>query len=468
MPGVSAVLTAGDLEAGGIKPMQAAANKNRDGTPTPRPRQMALAQSKVRYVGDPVVCIVAETAKQARDAAETVMLDIDPLPAVTTGREAAAPARRSSTTRRPATWRWNTCTAIRRRSPPPSPRPPTSPSSAIRNSRVVVAQMEPRSAIGAYDPASGRYTLRVGCQGVWGMKNGAQGRARRAADKVHVLTGNVGGSFGMKASVYPEYPCLLLAAKQLGRPVKWTDERSESFLSDSHGRDHEARRRAGAGRGRASSWPSGSTCYGNLGAYLSNATTIPPTTQHGQEHGRRLCDAADRGLVHLRLHQHDPGRRPIAAPGGRRATTTWSGWSTRPPPRWASTAIELRRRNHIQPEQMPFKTAAGTEYDSGDFPTLLDKALALADWDGFAARRAESRARGKLRGRGIGQYLEVTAPPAAEDGRHPLRGGRHRHHHHRHARLRPGPRLARSRRCCATGSASRSRRSACCRATATS
>ena len=414
MPGVHLVLTAADLRAGGIGLMQSAHGKHRDGTPTPRPPQMPLAEGHVRYVGDPVACVVAETAKQARDAAEAVLLDIDPLPAITSARAAAAPGAPQLHESAPGNlimeYHHGDSAAVTAAFAAAAHTTRLS----IRNSRIVVAAMEPRSAIGAFDPADGRYTLRLGCQGVWGMKDSLKSVLNVGADKVRVLTGNVGGSFGMKASVYPEYPCLLLAARLLNRPVKWTDERSESFLSDSHGRDHETDAELALdaqGRFLAARF----TVYGNLGAHLSNATTIPPT----QNTTKNAVGVYATPLIEVTSRCMFTNTTPVGPYRG--AGRPEGNYYME---RLVDTAaaemgidrVELRRRNHIQPNQMPYKTPAGTEYDSGDFPAILDKALALADWDGFAERAKASRAQGKLRGRGIGQYLEVTAPPSQEMG----------------------------------------------------
>ena len=147
---------------------------------------------------------------------------------------------------------------------------------AIRNNRIVVCPMEPRSAIAEFDAEADRLVLRLGCQGVFGQRALLSSIMGVPVEKLRVLTGNVGGSFGMKASAYPEYICLLHAARTLGRPVKWTDERSESFLSDSHGRDHEMTAEL-ALDAEGKFLALRVTGYGNLGAWLSNATTIPPT-----------------------------------------------------------------------------------------------------------------------------------------------------------------------------------------------
>ena len=148
----------------------------------------------------------------------------------------------------------------------------------------------------------------LGCQGVFGQRDLLSGILGVPVDKLRVLTGNVGGSFGMKSGAYPEYVCLLYAARTLGRPVKWTDERSESFLSDSHGRDHEMTAELALdadGKFLAVRV----TGYGNLGAWLSNATTIPPTMNIGEEHHRRLCHAADRDVDQMHVHQYHAGWR---------------------------------------------------------------------------------------------------------------------------------------------------------------
>ena len=306
MPGVRGVILASDLEAGGIQPMPATSGTNADGTPTPKPRQMALTSDKVRYVGDPVACVVAETAQQAKDAAETVMLDIDALPAVTTARAAVAPGAPVLHDEAPGNAFMHYHHGDTAKVAAAFAAAAHVTKLSIRNSRIVVAAMEPRSAVGVFDAHSERFTLRLGCQGVFGMRQMLKDVLGVERERLHILTFNVGGSFGMKASVYPEYPCVLLASKLYGAPVKWTDERSESFLSDSHGRDHETEAELALDADgkflavRLRVW-------GNLGAYLSNATTLPPTANTTKNTIGGLCDAADRGEFDLRVHQHDGG-----------------------------------------------------------------------------------------------------------------------------------------------------------------
>jgi len=413
MPGVVGVYTAADLREGGIGLMPASAGKNRDGSATPRPPQTALAETKVRFVGDPVAFVVAETAKQARDAAEAVLLDIDPLPAVTDARAAApgAPLLHDDAPGNLAMdYHHGDSAAVQAAFAAAA----HVTKLRISNSRIVVSAMEPRSALGDYDVAAGRYTLRLGCQGVFGMRAALKNVLGVPLERIRVLTGNVGGSFGMKASVYPEYPCLLHAARVLGRPVKWTDERSESFLSDSHGRGHEvdaALALDAEGRFLAIRVE----VFGNLGAYLSNATTLPATGNTMKNmvgvYATPLIEVSSK-CVFTNTTPVGPYRgagRPEGNYYMERLVDTAAA-------EMGIDRVELRRRNHIQPGQMPYNAPSGMAYDSGDFSAILDEALAMADWDGFPARRAESRRRGKLRGRGIGQYLEVTAPPTQEMG----------------------------------------------------
>ncbi len=414
MPGVLAVYKAADLREGGIGLMPASRGKNRDGSASPRPAQMPLAETKVRFVGDPVALVVAETPKQARDAAEAVLLDIDPLPAVTSARAAAEPGAPQLHDSAPGNlaldYHHGDSAAVEAAFAAAA----HVTRLQLSNSRIVVAAMEPRSAIAGYDPDTQRFTLRVGCQGVFGMREALKDVLGVPLERLRVLTGNVGGSFGMKASVYPEYPCLLHAARALGRPVKWTDDRSDSFLSDSHGRDHEvdaALALDAEGRFLAIRIQG----YGNLGAYLSNATTIPPTVNTMKNmigvYATPLIEASARCVF-----SNTTPVGPYRGAGRPEGNYYMERLVDAAAVEMGIDRVELRRRNHIQPEQMPYSAPSGMAYDSGDFPAILDEALAMADWDGFAARRIESRRRGKLRGRGIGQYLEVTAPPQQEMG----------------------------------------------------
>ncbi|HKH67210.1 MAG TPA: molybdopterin cofactor-binding domain-containing protein, partial [Reyranella sp.] len=273
--------------------------------------------------------------------------------------------------------------------------------------------MEPRSAIGSYDPKTERWTLNVGCQGVMGMRGGlARDVLKVPTDKVRVLTGNVGGSFGMKSQVYPEYGPLLLGAKLLGRPVKWTDERSESFLSDHHGRDHQRVAELALDKdGRFLAVRLSGT--GNAGAYIY--PPMPATTNAV----KNIIDVYATPAMEVNSKVVFTNTTPIGAyrgagrPEGNYYMERLIDTAAR---EMGIDKVELRRRNHIAPSQMPYKAPSAMNYDSGEFTTVLDKALQAADWQGFDRRKAESRAKNKLRGRGIGSYLEVTGPPAKEYG----------------------------------------------------
>ena len=414
MPGVRAVILAEDLDAAGIRDMPAGANKNRDGSPTPRPSQRPLATGRVRYVGEPIVMVVAETGKLAKDAAETVFADIDPLPAVTTAGEAAAPGAPLVHDDVPG----NVCLDYHFGD---SEKVSAAFAAAahvtrlsLRNNRIVVCPMEPRSAIGEYDADKDRLVLRLGCQGVFGQRALLSGIMGVPVEKLQVLTGNVGGSFGMKASAYPEYVCLLHAARTLRQPVKWTDERSESFMSDSHGRDHEMLAELALdadGKFLALRV----TGYGNLGAWLSNATTIPPTLNTVKNiigvYATPLVEVSSKCLF---THTTPVGAyRGAGRPEGNYYMERLVETAAR---EMGIDRVELRRRNHIRPGQMPYKAPSGMLYDCGEFPAVMEKALIAADWNGYPARQAASRRRGKIRGRGIGHYLEVTADAGNEMG----------------------------------------------------
>ena len=415
MPGVLAVLTGQDLIAAGLGNMPSGmVFKMRDGSEMPKPVQPILTTDKVRFVGDPVAAVVAETAKQAKDAAEAVFVEIDTLPAVTDAASAAAEGAPLVHDATPGNvildFHHGDSAAVaaafagaahvtRLR---------------IRNSRVVVCPMEPRSAIGDYDPRSERWTLRVGSQGVFNMRQLLGGPLKAPLENIRVLTGNVGGSFGMKASLYPEYPAILHAARLLGRPVKWTDERGESFLSDSHGRDHDMEQEIALdAKGRILALRV--TGYGNIGAYLSNGTVLQPTGNVVRNtigvYATPLQEVTSKAMF---TNTSPVGPyRGAGRPEGNYYIERLLDTAAR---EMGIDPAEIRRRNHIQPDALPYKTPAGTTYDSGDFPAILDKALAAADWDGFAARKQQSADRGRLRGRGIGQYLEVTGPPSKEMG----------------------------------------------------
>src|SRR5437763_15426578 len=275
MPGVLAIYIGADLSAYGTMKC-AVPFKNRDGSEMKKPKRFSLMSDKVRFVGDPIAVVVAETLVQAKDAAEAVEADIDALPSVTRASDAAKPGAPQLYDDVP-----NNVALDYLYGEPEKVAEAFSKAAHVTklnlvNSRVVVSAMEPRAAVASYDKASGRYTMNIGCQGAFGMKAGLVDILALTPDKVHVLVGNVGGSFGMKAAVYPEYVPILHAAKELGRPVKWTADRFESFMSDHHGRDHEFTGEL-ALDAKGKILAARFTGYGNTGAYLGPVSPLMST-----------------------------------------------------------------------------------------------------------------------------------------------------------------------------------------------
>ncbi len=415
-PGVVAVITGADLEGHGYGFMRCVLPlKNKDGSALTNVDRPSFAMDKVRFVGDPVAMVVAETKAAAKDGAEAVFIDIDVLPAVTEASAAAAPDAPALYDHVPGNQVLDFEYGDRAAVEAAFASAAHVTKLGIRNNRVVVCAMEPRSAIGEYDPKTGRYTLHVGSQGVFGLRaQMANDILKVPVDKVRILTGNVGGSFGMKASAYPEYLPLLHAAKVLGRPVKWTDERTGSFVSDQHGRDHETvAEMALDADGKVLAVRLDS--YANMGAYLATVAPLMGTGNFSKNIQSNYATPALLVTTKCLLTNTTPvsAYRGAGRPEGNYFMERLFEQAAKETGR---SAIELRRINHIRPDQFPFKAPSGSVYDSGDFSNLLAEALEAADWDGFAARKAESKARGKLRGRGIGNFLECTAPPMKEQG----------------------------------------------------
>ncbi|HKH32889.1 MAG TPA: xanthine dehydrogenase family protein molybdopterin-binding subunit, partial [Beijerinckiaceae bacterium] len=415
MPGVLGVYTAADLERGGYGLLKVIpAFKNRDGSPMLKPARFALATDRVRFVGDPVAFVVAETAAGARDAAEAVSLDIEALPAVTRPEEALAPGAPQLYEDVPGNCPLDFHFGDAERVTQAFAAAAHVTRLKLTDNRVVVNPMEPRSAVGAYAADEGRWTLHVGSQGVFGLSQNMAEILGVPRDKMRVLTGNVGGSFGMKAAPYPEYVCLLHAARALRRPVKWTDLRSESFLSDHHGRalelDSELALDA-AGRFLAVR-VSG---YADLGAFMTQMSPLPSTLNVA----KNLVSVYRTPAIDVSIRCAFTNTTPIGpyrGAGRPEGNYIMERLIDKAAAEMGIDPVELRRRNHIRPEELPYKAPSDMTYDSGAFTEILDRAVEAADWPGYEARKAESRARGKLRGRGIGQYLEVTAPPQNEMG----------------------------------------------------
>ena len=409
MPGVLGVYTGADLKNYGPLKCVVPFN-NRDGSPMKKPLRPALPTDKVRYVGDPIAFVVAETLLAAKDAAEAVTVEIDSLPAVTSAEDATATNAPQLYDDVPGNvaldYHYGDAEAVKAA----FAKAAHVTRLTLVNSRLVVNAMEPRAALAAYDGS--RFTFYVGSQGVVGMRANLAEALGVTPKDVHVITGQVGGSFGMKAAVFPEYICLLHAARALGRPVKWTDDRSGSFVSDSHGRNHDL-------VGELALDADGDflavrlTVFANVGAFLSPVAPMPGTlnaVKNVQGMYRTPLIEVSSKCVFTNT-SHVSAYRGAGRPEGNYymerlidAAAAETG----------KDRVALRKRNQISPRDLPYKAASGGIYDSGDFAALTKEAVELADSKGFARRKRESRKRGKLRGFGIGNFLEVTAPPSKE------------------------------------------------------
>src|ERR1700733_9894717 len=351
----------------------------------------------------------------ARDRSAAVELDIDALPAVTNAEEAAQPGAPQLYDHIPNN------VALDYHFGDTAKLDAAFASAAhvtkldMVNTRVAVVPMEPRVALAAYDKDSERFTIQVPTQGVSGNKATLAKLLNVPPEKVRILTANVGGSFGMKNISYPEYTCILHAARELGRPVKWTDERSISFLSDSQGRDQIIHGEL-ALDAEGKFLPVRLNGYGNLGAYISGVAPGPLSLNTG----KNLASVYRTPLLSVDIKCVLTNTTHLGAyrgAGRPEANYFMERLIDRAADEMGISRLTLRKRNFIKPAQMPFSASSGVTYDSGDFHGVFSKALDISDHAGFAKRKKESRRRGLLRGIAIGSYLEVTAPPGAELGK---------------------------------------------------
>lgn len=400
--GVHMVLTGADLDAAIQNDMDALTLDNIDGTTSAKPRRPILSVGKVRYVGEPVACVIAETMAQAKDAAEMIEVDYDDLPVVIEMADAMADGaaqlhddasgnicydwgigdRDATEAALAASHRTVTMEAI--------------------NNRVFVNSMETRGCLANWtgDELEFHYSSQ-------GVHKGTEEISRRLGideDKIHIFTPDVGGAFGMKNFNYPEYFCAIYATRELGRPVKWISERTEGIFSDCAGRDNITTLTMGFDEdNRITAFKT--EALSNLGGYNSPFGVI----MQSQLYSRVLTGVYDIQTVWM----HTKGVYTNTVP-----TDAYRG-AGRPEAQYAlerfmDTAARelgvapdtLRRINFIQPDQFPYATPTGENYDVGDFNKVLSRGMAEADWDGFEARKAESAANGKLRGRGLCFYIE--------------------------------------------------------------
>ena len=416
MPGVLGVWTGTELAAAGYAPFTCAMPlKSRDGTPLLQTNRMPLMTDKVRYVGDAVAFVVAGTLAQARDAGEAVVLDIDPLPAVTSPAEAVKPGATQLYDHIPNNVALDFHFGDTAKIDAAFAAAVHVTRLDIVNNRIAVVAMEPRAALASYDSDSERFTIQVPTQGVAGNRLTLAKNMKLPNDKVRILTANVGGSFGMKNINYPEYMCILYAAKVLGKPVKWTDERSTSFLSDSQGRSQDIHAEL-ALDAEGKFLAVRLNGYGNLGAYITGVAPGPLSLSIA----KNLASVYRTPLLSIDIKCVLTNTTHLGAyRGAGRPESNYymERLIDRAADEMGINRLTLRKRNFIKPAQMPFTASSGFTYDSGDFQGVFSKALEVSDHANFARRKKESRKRGKLRGIAVGSYLEVTAPPSGELGK---------------------------------------------------
>src|SRR5262245_34045810 len=407
--GAIAVITGAELVKAGLKPIPAAAPfKWQDGSDQRQAQRPSLAHEVVRHVGEPVAMIVADTAAHAQDAAEALVIDYEDLPAVITAAEAMAPGAPQLHPGAPGNLVLDFVGGDEKAADAAFARAARVVKLAAYHSRVIGNPMEPRAAMGVYDAAKDLYFIYGTTQGIGPMRGQLSAVLGVPPDRIRVVAEEVGGGFGVRFNAYPEYGVLLYAAKKLGRPVKWVGTRSEVFLGDEQARDiHHSGELALDKDGRILGMRF--DYLSNMGAYVAFTGSVVNTLGLVNVN----CGVYDVQAVHVRGRLVLTNTIPTAAYRG----------AGRPVASYAlerlvdQAALELgldpaefRRRNMIPPAKMPYKFAGGFEYDSGDFEAVMQKALGEADWSGFEKRQKQSEKSGKLRGRGLATYIEMTAP----------------------------------------------------------
>ena len=408
MPGVIGVFTGADLLADGIGAFPTFAGlTNAAGKPMAAPPYYPLAVGEVRFVGEAVAAVIAQTRLQAQDATEQVTVEYQELPTVVTIEAATAKNAPQLWPDAPGNIAAQTEFGDKKATDAAFAKAKHVTKLSFYNQRLVPVSMEPRGSTAEFDQASGRVTLFTSCQNPAGLqKNLAEDILKVAMDKVRVRVGDVGGGFGMKTMLYPEDAVCAYAARKLGRRICWRATRSEEFLAGTHGRDqnNEAELAFDAD-GKILGFRV--NIVGNVGAYGYSpgaviVVAIGPKVVTGVYHIPALHLRGTAVLTHTNLVSAYRGAgRPEAIYLVERLMDQAAAEMKLDP-------AELRRRNFIQPAQMPYTTPMGETFDSGNFPHMLNRILEHADWKGFDKRKQESKARGKLRGRALSTFLEWT------------------------------------------------------------
>ena len=419
MDGVLAVYTGAQLAAAGVKPMPAPTPFPRpDGKPGISAPRRALAHERVRYVGEAVVAVVAESIEQARAACDAVVVDYDELPAVTNVFAAMRPGAPQLCDGAPD----NIAAAMRHGNVEACAAAFGAAAHTVmvdvENQRLAASPIEPRccnAALGAVGaPDAGRLVVRLSSQMPTGVRSGlVDAIPGLTVENVRVLVGDVGGGFGMKTGIYPEDIAVGYAALQLKRPVKWRADRIEEFLGAAAGRDVTSRAELALdANGKVLALRVRG--YANVGGYAAVAG-VAIQVLIGPWVSTSIYDIATVDLQFTAVMTNTTPTGAYRGAGRPEAIYLTERLMDAAARKLGLDPAELRRRNMVRPEQMPYKNAMGQTYDSGAFEQILDQGLALADWGGFAARRADSAARGKLRGRGIATFLEWTGGNALEE-----------------------------------------------------
>jgi carbon-monoxide dehydrogenase large subunit len=418
-PGVLAVIT-GDEIAGALKSLPAALPaKGRGGSELINPGRPALAQGRVRFAGDAVALIVAESAAAAQDAAELVAVEYRDLPAVVSAADALAPGAPLVHASVPGNMVLDYESGDESGTKEAFAKAARVVELTVDISRVVGNPMEPRACLAAF--VSDQYHLYTCTQGAPIMRNQLSAVLGVPPEKIRVIADDVGGGFGVRFNLYPEYCAALYAARQLGRPVKWTGTRSEVFLADEQGRDVRSRGElALAADGRILGMRF--DMVANLGAYL--APTGPFINTIGIVNC--LSGVYDVPAAYARIRLALTHTAPMAAYRG--AGRPIMSYALERLVEHAAYELgvdpaEFRRKSFIPKDKFPYRIAAGFEYDCGDFAGVLEKALRAADWNGFSQRKKESTRRGRLRGRGMSTYIEATGAGFAPQDQVEMRWG---------------------------------------------
>ena len=411
--GVHLILTAADISLAPLPCMAPLAQA--DGRPMEMRDRPVLCDGQVRHVGDPVAFIVAARVEDAKNAAELIEIDFDQADPVTDPVRALAPGAPLVWPERGTNLAFELHTGDRAAVDAAMRDAAHIADIEVVNNRLVCNYMETRGCIGSFDSQTGRYTLYAGTQGGHGMRDILAGRVLGIDPaNLRIITPDVGGGFGTKTFIYHEYPLCLVAAMRLGRPVKWICERGEHFIIDSHGRDNVTRASLAidsAGRFQALRV----NILANMGAYLHQFGPFIPHV--GSTMSTGLYDIGQVDLTVRGVYTHTVPVDAYRGAGRPEAAYLLERLVDRAAQILDISPVALRARNFITQGQLPYKTATGRRYDTGDFAGHLEKATVIAEWDDLEARRARSRQEGKYRGIGLCSYVEACAFAGSEEAR---------------------------------------------------